>query len=89
MPDLTGLSRMSSQSKVLEQASGLFFLAQEKQDTLLVRLQVTAASPESAKNMADIVQGIIAMGRMGGNEGDMAKIASLLDGLQVKLEGKV
>jgi len=89
MPDLTGLSRMNSQSKVLEQASGLFFLAQEKQDTLLVRLQVTAVSPESAKNIADIVQGIIAMGRMGGNEGDMAKIASLLDGLQVKLEGKV
>jgi hypothetical protein len=64
-------------------------MAQEKQDTLLVRLQVTAVSPESAKNMADIVQGIVAMGRMGGNQGDMAKIASLLDGLQVKLDGKV
>jgi hypothetical protein len=89
MPDLSALSRMNSQSKVLEQASGLFFLAQEKQDTLLVRLQVTAVSPESAKNMADVVQGIVAMGRMGGNQGEMAKIASLLDGLQVKLDGKV
>jgi len=89
VPDLSGLSKMNSQSKVLDQASGLFFLAQEKQDTLLLRLQVTAVSPESAKNMADIVQGLIAMGRMGGNEGDMAKVASLLDGLQVKLEGKV
>ncbi len=89
IPDLSGLSRMNSPSKVLEQASGLFFLAQEKQDTLLLRLQVTAVSPESAKNMADIVQGLIAMGRMGGNGGDMAKVASLLDGLQVKLEGKV
>ena len=89
VPDLSGLSRMNSKSKVLDQASGLFFLAQEKQDTLLLRLQVTAVSPESAKNMADIVQGLIAMGRMGGNEGDMAKVASLLDGLQVKLEGKV
>jgi hypothetical protein len=89
VPDLSGLSRMNSQSKVLEQASGLFFLAQEKQDKLLLHLQVTAVSPESAKNMADIVQGLIAMGRMGGNEGDMAKVASLLDGLQVKLEGKV
>jgi len=89
VPDLSGLSKMNSQSKVLDQASGLFFLAQEKQDTLLLRLQVTAVSPESAKNMADIIQGLIAMGRMGGNEGDMAKVASLLDGLQVKLEGKV
>jgi hypothetical protein len=89
LPDLSGLSGMNSQSKILEKASGLFFLAQEKQDVLQIRLQVTADSPESAKNMADIVQGLIAMGKLGGNEGDMAKIASLLDGLQVKLDGKV
>lgn len=89
LPDLSGLGKEFGQSKVLDKASGLFFLAQEKTDKLLVRLQVTAESPESAKNMADVVQGLIAMGRLGGNEGDMAKIASLLDGLQVKLEGKV
>ena len=89
LPDLSGLSHMNSQSKILEKASGLFFLAQEKQDILQVRLQVTADSPENGKNMFDLVQGIIAMGRLGGNEGDMAKIASLLDGLQVKLDGKV
>jgi hypothetical protein len=89
LPDLGGLGKEFGQSKVLDKASGLFFLAQEKTDKLLVRLQVTAESPESAKNMADVVQGLIAMGRLGGNEGDMAKIASLLDGLQVKLEGKV
>ena len=89
LPDLSGLGKEFGQSKVLDKASGLFFLAQEKTDKLLVRLQVTAESPESAKNMADVVQGLIAMGRLGGNEGDMAQIASLLDGLQVKLEGKV
>ena len=89
LPDLSGLGKEFGQSKVLDKASGLFFLAQEKTDKLLVRLQVTAESPESAKNMADVVQGLIAMGRLGGNEGDMAEIASLLDGLQVKLDGKV
>jgi len=89
LPDLSGLSSMNSQSKILEKASGLFFLAQETNDQLLVRLQVTADSPESGKNMLDLVQGIIAMGRLGGNEGHMAQIASLLDGLQVKLDGKV
>ena len=89
LPDLSGLGKEFGQSKVLDKASGLFFLAQEKKESLLVRLQVTAESPESAKNMADVVQGLIAMGRLGGNEGDMAKIASLLDGLQVKLDGKV
>lgn len=89
LPDLSGLGKEFGQSKVLDKASGLFFLAQEKKESLLVRLQVTAESPESAKNMADVVQGLIAMGRLGGNQGDMAKIASLLDGLQVKLDGKV
>ena len=89
MPDLSGISGMNSQSKILEKASELFFMAQEKQDALQIRLQVTADSPESAKNMADVVQGIIAMGKLGGNEGDMAKIASLLAGLQVTLAGKV
>ena len=89
LPDLGSLGKEIGQSKVLDKASGLFFLAQEKKETLLVRLQVTAESPESAKNMADVVQGLIAMGRMGGNEGDMARISSLLDGLQVKQDGKV
>ena len=89
LPDLSGLSGMNSQSKILEKASGLFFLAQEKQDVLQIRLQVTADSPENAKNMFDMVQGIIAMGKLGGNEGDMAKIASLIDGLKVNLDGKV
>lgn len=89
VPDLSGLGKELNQSKVLEQASGLFFLAQEKQDSLLVRLQVTAVSPETAKNMADVVQGLIAMGRLSSKEGNMAKLASLIDNLQVKLEGKV
>lgn len=89
LPDLTALGKEIGQSKVLDQASGLFFLAQEKSGQLALRLQVTAASPESAKNMADVVQGLIAMGRLGGREGEMAKITPLLDGLQVKLDGKV
>jgi len=89
LPDLSGLGKEFGQSKVLDKASGLFFMAQEKTDKLLIRLQVTAESPESAKNMADVVQGLIAMGRLGGNEGDMAKISALLDGLQVKQDGKI
>jgi len=35
-------------------AKGLVFVAQEKGDSFQVRLQVTADSPESGKNMADI-----------------------------------
>jgi len=50
---------------------------------------VTADTPDNAKNMFDVVQGFIAMGKLGGNEGDMARIASLLEGLQVKQDGKV
>ena len=67
---------------------GLFFLAQEKDNLLQLRLQMTADSPENAKNIADLVQGVMALGRLGGGEGDMAGIATLVDGIQVKLDGK-
>ncbi len=89
MPDLSKLAGLNNQSKVLDRASGLLFLAQEEREALRVRLQVTADSPENAKNMADLVQGLIAMGRLGGNEGQMARIASLIDGLRVRQDGKV
>ena len=89
LPDLSGLGKKINQSKVLEKASGLFFLAQEKQDMLLVRLQVTADSPESAKNMADILQGLVALGKVGGGQGNMAGAATLLEGIRIGLDGKV
>jgi hypothetical protein len=82
--DLSGLGREINQSKFVEKASGLFFMAQEKDDSLQVSAQVTADSPESAANMADIVQGFIALGRMS----DEPEFTSLLAGLQVKVEGK-
>lgn len=86
--DLSGLGKEISQSKFVEKASMMFFLAQEKQDNLQVRVQITADSPESAKNMADIAQGLLAMARLGQGEGPRAVPASLVEGLQVKLEGK-
>jgi hypothetical protein len=89
LPDLSGLGKEIGQSKMLEKATGLFFLAQEKQDILQVRLQVTADSPESAKSMADVVQGLLALGKLGGDDADLAKLTSLTEGLQIKLDGKV
>lgn len=86
--DLAGLGKEINQSKFVEKANGMFFLAQENKDNLLVRVQVTADSPESAKNMADIAQGLIALARLGQGEGPRAVPAFLVDGLQVKLEGK-
>lgn len=94
LPDLSGLGKELGQSKMLDNASGVFFLAQEKQDNLLVRIQLTSASPESAKNMADIVNGLVALGRMsagqsqGGDQAEMARMVSLLDGLKVQQDGK-
>lgn len=86
--DLSGLGKEISQSKFVEKASMMFFLAQEKQDNLQVRVQVTADSPENAKNMADMAQGLLAMARLGQGEGPRAVPASLIEGLRVKLEGK-
>ncbi len=86
--DLAGLGKEFNQSKFVEKAGGMFFLAQEKQDNLQVRVQITADSPESAKNLADIAQGLIALARLGQGEGPGAVPASLVEGLRVKLEGK-
>jgi len=86
--DLSGLGKEINQSKFVEKASMMFFLAQEKQDNLQVRVQVTADTPESAKNMADMAQGLIALVRLGQGEGPGAVPASLVEGLKVKLDGK-
>ncbi|MEN6561459.1 MAG: hypothetical protein ABFD52_11855 [Acidobacteriota bacterium] len=89
LPDLGGLGREIGRSKVLEKATGLFFLAQEKKDILQVRLQVTADSPESARNMADVAQGLMAMARLSEDQESAAKIASLLEGIRFDVNGKV
>lgn len=86
--DLSGLGKEINQSKFVEKAGMMFFLAQEKQDNLQVRVQVTADTPESAKNMADMAQGLIALVRLGQGEGPGAIPASLVEGLKVKLDGK-
>jgi hypothetical protein len=86
--NLSGLGKEINQSKFVEKASMMFFLAQEKQDNLQVRVQVTADTPESAKNMADMAQGLIALVRLGQGEGPGAIPASLVEGLRIKLDGK-
>jgi len=86
--NLAGLGKEVKQSKFVEKAGLVSFLAQEKQGNLQVRIQVTADSPESAKNMVDIAQGLIALARLGQGEGPKAVPAFLVDGLQVKMEGK-
>lgn len=87
--DLTGLGREIRQSRIIEMAKGMLFMAQEKGESFQVRLQVTADSPESAKNMAEIVQGLVALARLGQSEGHRAVPASLVDGLQVKQDGTI
>ncbi len=86
--DLAGLDRKISESKLLGKAQGLFFLAQEKQDNLLLRLQVTADTPENAENMADIAQGLLAMARLSRKEGSSERMAFLADEAVVKKDGR-
>ncbi len=90
LPDVPKWGKELGQSKMLENASGLFFLAQEKNENILLRVQLTADTAENAKNMADIVQGLVALGRMSGSQDTkMAQVLPLLDGLQVRQDGKV
>jgi hypothetical protein len=89
MPNLSKLSHEIGNSKVLDQASGLFFMAQEAGGNLMVRIQLVADTAENAKNIADIAQGLIAMGRMSqGQNNKMSEAIAMLDGLQVSQDGK-
>ncbi len=87
--DLAGLRIDVKQSKIIDATKGLQFVAEEKGGSFQVRVQVTAASLDSAKNMADIVQGFIALGKLSQGEGHRAIPASLVDGVQIKMDGKV
>jgi hypothetical protein len=87
--DLSGLGKEIHQSKLIEKASGLFFAAQEKQSVLQVRVQMTADTAENSKNVADLVQGVIALGRLSEGRGEMAGFASLAEKIQVKQDGKI
>lgn len=89
VPNLSGLGKEIGESKMLEQANGVFFLAQEKGDHILLHLQVTADNTEKAKNIADIVQGLVALGRMSGGQDKMSEMMQVLDGLRVGQDGKV
>jgi hypothetical protein len=88
--DINGLGRRLSQSKLFSKASGMSFVAREKQDNLQLRVEAAADTPENAKNMADIAQGLIALVRLGKAHivGQEARVASLFQDVQVKLEGK-
>ena len=85
--DLGELGGEIRRSRFVEKARGMFFQAQEKGDSFQFRAQVTSDSPESAKDMADIVQGLIALGRLSEQDHETG-FASFTDGIQVNLDGK-
>jgi len=91
--DMDGVGRMFAESKLMGKTKGLMLLAQEKQDRLLVRLQVTAGSAEDATDIAQIAQGLLAMVRLSRNQGSGEGLALLAkdavvkqDGLTIRLE---
>jgi hypothetical protein len=63
----------------------LLFTAQEKQDNFQLQVRVSADSPESAQDMADIIKGLIAMAKLGQKDGRETGATSLLLDIQVKL----
>jgi hypothetical protein len=85
--DLAGLDREFAESKLMGKAKGFLFQAQEKQDKLLLRLQVTADNQENATDMAEIAQGLLAMARLSRREGTRNEMALLAGKAEVKRDG--
>ena len=90
--NISSLTHDHDTSAILKKAGMAFFMALEKNETLKLKLKLTTDTPETAKNIEQIVMGFMALARMKHNEKEPSKhmkFFKLLESLQIKVEGKV
>jgi len=62
--DISSLSGYSSKAVILKKAGSGLFTLMEKGETLNLRFNATTETPEDAKNMQQVIRGLIAMAQM-------------------------
>jgi hypothetical protein len=62
--DFSALSGYSSKTVILKKAGSGLFTLMEKDGTLNLRVKATTETPEDAKNMEQVIRGLIAMAQM-------------------------
>lgn len=90
--NISSLTRDHEASAILKKAGMAFFMALEKNENLKLKLKLTTDTPETAKNIEQIVMGFMALARMKQNDRESTrrmKFFKLLESLQIKVEGNV
>jgi hypothetical protein len=89
---ISSLARDHDTSAILKKAGMAFFMALEKNETLKLKLKLTTDTPETAKNIEQIVMGFMALARMKQNDRESTRhmrFFKLLENVQIKVEGNV
>jgi hypothetical protein len=76
-------------SKILKKTGMVFFIAMERSENLTMKLKLTTDSPETAKNIQQIVTGFLALARLKQNQGEIDPKLKFLDDLKVRLERNI
>jgi len=76
-------------STILKKTGMAFFIALERSENLTMKLKLTTDSPETAKNIQQIVMGFLALVKLKQNQEKTDPGLKFLDDLKVKLEGNI
>jgi len=84
--DISSIIGDHHQPVMLKKAGMAFFMALEKSENLKLKLRLTTDSPETAKSIEQIANGLVALVKLQQKE-EAAKLQPLLDSLKISLKG--
>lgn len=89
--DISSIAGHRARTAILKKARMAFFIAQEKNGNLKLKLQLTAESAETAKSIEQLARGAIALGKLHqeGNGENQDPRWKLLEPLDISLKGNI
>jgi hypothetical protein len=85
--NISALSNNPNASMILKKTGMAFFIAMERNENLKLKLKLNTDTPETAKNIEQIVKGYIALARM--KQGEKNSWWKIVESLKTKLVGNV
>lgn len=83
--DIEALGHSNPASEIIRMSDGLTADVGERDDALVARASVSAESPEIANDIAQVIQGMVALGRlMAAQNPDLGPVGELADSLSVR-----
>ncbi len=85
--NISSLAKNPGASMILKKTGMAFFIAMERNENLKLKLKLNTDTPETAKNIEQIVNGYIALAKM--KQGEKDSRWKILESLKTKLVGNV